>query len=109
MPSMGEGGGEGPGWGRGRRGEGHPGDQTEGSMPRIDQLVDQGIRTDVLVGGSEGTGARAAIAAADDGAAVLVATKGFVGKCGATLTADADIDVDSSTIAKLFTSMSASA
>ncbi len=71
-------------------------------MAGIDGIVDQVIRTDVLVVGSEGTGARAAIAAADDGARVMVTTKGFVGKCGATLTADADIDVDSSTIAKLF-------
>ncbi|MCC6609522.1 MAG: FAD-binding protein [Burkholderiales bacterium] len=71
-------------------------------MSAIGKHVDEVRRTDVLVIGSEGTGARAAIAAADSGCKVLVATKGFVGKCGATLTADADIDVDSGTIAKLF-------
>ena len=71
-------------------------------MPRLDDIVDEVVRTDVLIVGSEGAGARAAIAAADDGAQVMVATKGFVGKCGATLTADADIDVDSRNIIKLF-------
>lgn len=51
--------------------------------------------TDVLVIGSEGAGARAAIEAADSGVEVLCVTKSAIGKSGATLTADADIDVDS--------------
>jgi succinate dehydrogenase/fumarate reductase flavoprotein subunit len=51
--------------------------------------------TDVLIIGSEGAGARAAIAAHDAGADVLVVTKGRFGKSGATITALADIDVDS--------------
>jgi succinate dehydrogenase/fumarate reductase flavoprotein subunit len=51
--------------------------------------------TDVLIIGSEGAGARAAIAAHDAGADVLVVTKGRFGKSGATITGLADIDVDS--------------
>lgn len=53
------------------------------------------LTTDVLIIGSEGSGARAAIAAHDAGADVLVVTKGRSGKSGATITALADIDVDS--------------
>lgn len=53
------------------------------------------VRTDVLVIGSEGAGARAAIAASDHGAEVLVVTKGVPGRCGATITAGADVDIDS--------------
>jgi succinate dehydrogenase/fumarate reductase flavoprotein subunit len=64
--------------------------------------VDEVIRTDVLIAGTEGAGARAAISAHDAGASVTCVTKGFVGKSGATLTADADIDVDSRTCIKLF-------
>ena len=51
------------------------------------------IKTDVLVVGSEGAGARAAIAAHDRGADVLVATKGRLGRSGATVTAIAGIAV----------------
>jgi len=51
------------------------------------------IKTDVLVVGSEGAGARAAIAAHDHGADVLVVTKGRLGKSGATVTAIAGIAV----------------
>jgi len=57
-------------------------------------IVDEAIEIDVLVVGSEGAGARACIAAHDAGANVLCVTKGFVGKTGATLTADADVDVE---------------
>ncbi|MFQ5693154.1 MAG: FAD-binding protein, partial [Nitrospinota bacterium] len=71
-------------------------------MPSLTDVVDEVVRTDVLIAGSEGAGARAAIAAHDAGASVTVVTKGFVGKSGATLTADADIDVDSRTCMKLF-------
>lgn len=56
------------------------------------------VSTQVLVIGSEGAGARAAIAAADAGAQVTVATKGRMAKTGATVTAAADFDVDSRTI-----------
>ena len=50
---------------------------------------------DVLVIGTEGAGARVVIEAADAGCDVIVVTKSVIGKSGATLTADADIDVDS--------------
>jgi succinate dehydrogenase / fumarate reductase flavoprotein subunit/fumarate reductase (CoM/CoB) subunit A len=61
----------------------------------LTQLVDRVVSTDVLVVGSEGAGARAAIEAFDRGASVLVVSKGVTGHSGATVTADADIDVDS--------------
>jgi len=57
---------------------------------------------DVLVVGTEGAGARAMIEAADAGCDVIVVTKSVIGKSGATLTADADIDVDSRACADLF-------
>lgn len=71
-------------------------------MPSLTDIVDEVVQTDVLIAGSEGAGARAAISAHDAGASVTVVTKGFVGKSGATLTADADIDVDSRSCIKLF-------
>jgi succinate dehydrogenase/fumarate reductase flavoprotein subunit len=52
-------------------------------------------KTDVLVIGSEGAGARAAIEAKMLGVDVLVVTKGRFTKSGSTVTAGADIDVDS--------------
>ncbi|MCM3715908.1 FAD-binding protein [Alkalihalobacillus oceani] len=57
--------------------------------------------TDVLVVGSEASGAQAAIAAAEAGAYVTVVTKGKVNMSGATLTASADINVDSKTAKEL--------
>jgi succinate dehydrogenase/fumarate reductase flavoprotein subunit len=51
--------------------------------------------TDVLIIGSEGAGARAAIAASLKVKKVLVISKGRMGRSGATITAGADIDVDS--------------
>lgn len=57
--------------------------------------------TDVLIIGSEGAGARAAIAAADAGVSVTVVTKGRQTRSGATLTGAADIDVDSATLYRL--------
>jgi succinate dehydrogenase/fumarate reductase flavoprotein subunit len=45
------------------------------------------IETDVLVVGSEAAGARAAIAAADCGADVILVTKNIMGKSGVTLKA----------------------
>ncbi len=71
-------------------------------MASLADVVDEVIQTDVLIAGSEGAGARAAISAHDAGVSVTVVTKGFVGKSGATLTADADIDVDSQSCIKLF-------
>lgn len=65
-------------------------------------FVDDVIATDILIIGSEGAGARAAIEAASFGVSVLVATKGVVGKSGATVTADADIDVDSRSCRDIF-------
>lgn len=62
------------------------------------------IVTDVLVIGSEGAGARAAISVceADPKARVTLTTKGRFAKSGATLTAGTDIDVDSTSIIELF-------
>src|SRR5512146_693330 len=71
-------------------------------MPDLSQLVDEIILTDVLIVGSEGAGARAAIEASDKGASVIVTTKGIIGKSGATVTADADIDVDSRSCRTIF-------
>jgi len=60
------------------------------------------ICCDVLVVGTEGTGARAAIEAARGGAKVLAVTKGAMARSGATLTADGEIDVDSKSARDLF-------
>ncbi|NLS45537.1 MAG: FAD-binding protein [Firmicutes bacterium] len=60
------------------------------------------LETDVLVIGSEGAGARAAIEVAKNNMKVLVATKGVFTKCGATLTADMDIDVPSKAAKEVF-------
>lgn len=69
-------------------------------MPEV--TVEQELRCDVLVIGTEGTGARAAIEAAEQGADVLAVTKGQVARSGATLTADGEIDVDSRSIREVF-------
>ncbi|MGI9951033.1 FAD-binding protein [Moorellaceae bacterium AZ2] len=71
-------------------------------MADLDYLTDQIVCCDVLIVGSEGAGARAALQAAKKGLNVVVATKGVLGKSGATLTADADIDIDSRSAAQLF-------
>lgn len=60
------------------------------------------VKTDILVIGTEGAGARACIEAADAGLQVTCVTKSVIGKSGATLTADADIDVDSRACVDLF-------
>ncbi len=67
-------------------------------MPPEDPVV----TTDVLIIGTEGAGARAAIEAAETGCEVLCVTKSSIGKSGATLTADADIDVDSKACIDVF-------
>ncbi|MBI2911914.1 MAG: FAD-binding protein [Chloroflexi bacterium] len=59
------------------------------------------LRTDVLIIGSEGAGARAAIAAADAGVDVTIVTKGRLGRSGATITGAADLDVDSASLVRL--------
>lgn len=59
------------------------------------------VVTQVLIVGSEGAGARAAIAAADRGAEVTVATKGRLSRSGATVTAAADMDVDGRSVRSL--------
>jgi len=53
----------------------------------LDKVVDQVIKAEVLVLGSEAAGAKAAIEAQEDGADVLVVTKGLVGRTGNTLMA----------------------
>jgi succinate dehydrogenase/fumarate reductase flavoprotein subunit len=60
------------------------------------------IDTDILIVGSECAGARAAIEAREHGLNVAVVTKGKISKSGATLTAAADIDVDSRSALLLF-------
>jgi succinate dehydrogenase/fumarate reductase flavoprotein subunit len=64
--------------------------------------ADEEICCDVLVIGTEGTGARASIEAAEKGADVLAVTKGFLARSGATLTADGEIDVDSRSAREIF-------
>ncbi|HPU62230.1 MAG TPA: FAD-binding protein [Bacillota bacterium] len=71
-------------------------------MSTLERIADEIIITDVLIVGSEGAGARAALEASKACKSVVVATKGVVGKSGATLTADADIDIDSRSAAELF-------
>ena len=60
------------------------------------------IDTDVLIVGSEGAGSRAAIEVARNGLKALIATKGRFTKCGATLTADMDIDLPSRDAKEMF-------
>ena len=60
------------------------------------------FKTDVLVIGSEGAGSRAAVAASEQGVEVIMVTKGLFTKSGATITAGADIDVDSKSCCDLF-------
>lgn len=62
----------------------------------------QEICCDILVIGTEGTGARAALEAAKSGACVLAVTKGYMTRSGATLTADGEIDIDSKSARELF-------
>ncbi len=60
------------------------------------------IETDVLIVGSEGAGSRAAIEVARNGLKVIVATKGVFTKCGATVTADMDMDLPSRDAKEIF-------
>jgi succinate dehydrogenase / fumarate reductase flavoprotein subunit/fumarate reductase (CoM/CoB) subunit A len=70
-------------------------------MADLTKLADRIVNTDVLVVGSEGTGARAAIEVQGAGLEVTVVTKGVMAKGGATLTADGDIDMDSASATRL--------
>ncbi|MGI6552608.1 MAG: FAD-binding protein [Bacillota bacterium] len=71
-------------------------------MSYLENLADEVLITDILVVGSEGAGARAVLEASRHDLNIIVATKGVIGKSGATLTADADIDVDSRSCIELF-------
>lgn len=68
----------------------------------MDLPIKEEICCDVLVIGTEGTGARASIEAAERGVDVLAVTKGFLARSGATLTADGEIDVDSRSAREIF-------
>jgi succinate dehydrogenase/fumarate reductase flavoprotein subunit len=56
------------------------------------------LKADVVIIGSEGAGARAAVEVARHGMKPLLLTKGKIGKSGATVTAMADFEVDSKSI-----------
>ena len=56
----------------------------------------------MLIIGSEGAGSRAAIEGARAGLKTLIATKGVFTKCGATVTADMDIDLPSKDAKDMF-------
>ncbi len=72
-------------------------------MARTFEGIDRVIETEVLIIGSEGAGATAAIEARRLGAKVAVVTKGSdIGKSGATVTGDADLDVDSRSLYEEF-------
>lgn len=64
--------------------------------------ADQELICDVLVIGTEGTGARAALEAVQQDVEVLAVTKGFLARSGATLTADGEIDIDSRSAKQMF-------
>lgn len=65
-------------------------------MATLEDLADKIIETDVLVVGSEGAGSPAALEAIKQGVRVTVVTKGSnIGRSGATVTGDADLNVDS--------------
>ena len=53
----------------------------------LEKVVDQVIKAEILVLGSEAAGAKAAIEAQEEGADVLVVTKGLVGRTGNTVMA----------------------
>lgn len=68
----------------------------------MSKLVFETVTSEVLIVGSQGAGTRAAIAATAEGADVAMVTKGRWGKDGATVTGDADLDVDSRSLHELF-------
>jgi succinate dehydrogenase/fumarate reductase flavoprotein subunit len=65
-------------------------------MATLKGLADKIVETDVLIVGSEGAGSPAALEAIKKGVKVTVVTKGSnIGRSGATVTGDADLDIDS--------------
>jgi len=68
----------------------------------LNRIVYEIFNTDVLVIGSGATGMRAAIEAAKKGVNVTLINKGYFGKSGSTLLADADIAIDSKSAINLF-------
>jgi len=69
----------------------------------VENLSDRVIETDVLVVGSEGAGSTAVLEAIKQGVSVTVVTKGSsIGRSGATVTGDADLDVDSRSLHERF-------
>lgn len=69
----------------------------------MEKIAERVIGTDVLIVGSEGAGSRAAIEVSKyKGVKPTIATKGLIAKCGATLTADMDIDVPSKAAKEVF-------
>jgi len=64
-------------------------------MAERGRVVKEVLKTDVLVVGSEGAGARAALEVADQGLKPTIVTKGQIARCGATLTAPGDYALDS--------------
>jgi len=71
-------------------------------MTWINQLIENRLRCDILIIGTEGTGARAALEAAEHGVCVLAISKGVPSRSGATLTAGGEISVDSRSARELF-------
>jgi succinate dehydrogenase/fumarate reductase flavoprotein subunit len=64
--------------------------------------IDNQLRCDVLVIGTEGTGARAALEATSRGASVVAVSKGLPSRSGATLTAGGETSIDSRSARQLF-------
>jgi len=74
-------------------------------LEELRESADRVIDSDVLIVGSEGAGATAAVEAREVSGyklKVTIATKGRLGKCGATVTGDSDHDVDSRTLHEMF-------
>lgn len=72
-------------------------------MSSVENLSDKVVETDVLVVGSEGAGSTAVLEAIKQGVSVTVVTKGSnIGRSGATVTGDADLDVDSRSLHERF-------
>ena len=77
-------------------------------MIRLEDIAEKVIETDILIVGSGGAGATAAIEAIKTKLRVTIATKGRIGKCGATVTGDADLDVDSKSLHERFSQIKGS-
>jgi len=68
-------------------------------MSKMGKIADRVIETDVLIVGSEGAGSPASLEAIKRGVKVTMVTKGsHIGRSGATVTGDADLDVDSKSL-----------